>query len=66
MHDYDNSITLFIIICISSVFGFGYIIGFKMEEQFSQQETINFCVEKPADCKIKNDYFKIKEQNEIL
>jgi len=62
MHDYDSSLTLFIIICISSVFGFGYIIGFKMEEQFSQQETINFCVEKPANCKTKYDYYKLENQ----
>ena len=62
MCDYDSSLKLFIIICISSVFGFGYIIGFKMEEQFSQQETINFCVEKPANCKTKYDYYKLENQ----
>lgn len=61
MHDYDNSIKIFIFICISSVFGFGYIIGFKIGEQSPQKETINFCVEKPADCKTKNDYFKLLE-----
>ncbi len=62
MHDHDNSITLFIIICISSVFGFGYIIGFKMGEASAQHETINFCVEQPSACKVKYDYYKLENQ----
>ena len=62
MNDYDNSIKIFIFIVISSIFGFGYIIGFKMGEQSSQKETINFCVEKPVDCKTKYDCFKLEEQ----
>ena len=66
MHDHDNSISLFILIVISSIFGVGYIIGFTMGEQFTQKETINFCVEKPAECKTKYDYFKILEKNETV
>ena len=53
-------------ILILAIFFVGYGIGFTMGEQFTQKETINFCVEKPADCKTKYDYFKIEEQNEIL
>lgn len=61
MHDDDNSISLFILIVIFAIFGAGYVIGFTMGEQFSQHETINFCVEKPVDCKTKYDYFKLEE-----
>jgi hypothetical protein len=58
----DNSIALFILIGIISALGVGYIVGFTVGEQFSQKETINFCIEKPAECKTKYDYFKLEEQ----
>ena len=58
----DNTPTLFILIAIIAIFGLGYIFGFTMGEQFSQKETINFCVEKPAECKMKYDYFKLLEK----
>lgn len=58
----DSTPTFFVVIVIGSIFAAGYIIGFNMGEQFSQKETINFCVEKPAECKTKYDYFKIEEQ----
>lgn len=57
----DSMPTLFIFIPIIALFGLGYTIGFAMGEQFSQHETINFCVEKPVDCKTKYDYFKLLE-----
>ena len=57
----DSTPAFFILMVILAIFGLGYIIGFTMGEQFSQQETINFCVEKPADCKTKYDYFKLLE-----
>ena len=57
----DSTPTFFILIVILAIFGLGYIIGFTMGEQFAQKETINFCVEKPADCKTKYDYFKLLE-----
>ena len=57
----DSMPTLFILIAIIAIFGLGYIFGFTMGEQFTQKETINFCVEKPAECKTKYDYFKLLE-----
>ena len=46
---------------ILAIFFVVYGIGFTMGEQFTQKETINFCVEKPAECKTKYDYFKLLE-----
>ena len=60
-NDDDSTPSFFILIGILSVFFVG-AIGFSMGEQFSQQETINFCVEKPADCKIKYDYYKLENK----
>jgi hypothetical protein len=59
-NDDDSSPSFFILIAITAIFFVGYGIGFTMGEQFSQQETINFCVEKSADCKTKYDYFKLE------
>lgn len=58
----DSTPTFFILIVILAIFGLGYVFGFTMGEQFSQNETINFCVEKPDDCKTKYDYFKLLEK----
>lgn len=58
----DNMPPLFIFIVNVAMFIGGYVCGFSMGEQFSQHETINFCVEKPVDCKTKYDYFKLEEQ----
>jgi hypothetical protein len=59
-NDDDGTPSFFILIAIIAIFFVGYGIGFTMGEQFSQHETINFCVEKPADCKTKYDYFKLE------
>jgi hypothetical protein len=56
----DGSEVVGILIAFIALFFIGYGLGFTMGDQFSQHETINFCVEKPADCKIKYDYFKLE------
>lgn len=58
----DSTPTFFIVIVIFAIFSLGYAFGFSMGEQFSQKETINFCVEKLVECKTKYDYFKLEEQ----
>lgn len=61
-NDDDSTPSFFILIAITSIFFVGYGIGFTMGEQFSQKETINFCVEQPSACKVKYDYYKLENQ----
>jgi predicted Na+-dependent transporter len=56
----EDSAVIAVLIALVATFGLGYVFGFTMGEQFSQHETIIFCVEKPADCKTKYDYFKLE------
>ena len=50
-------------ILILAIFFVGYVIGFTMGEQFTQKETINFCVEKPTACKTKYDFYRLEKQH---
>lgn len=58
----DSSLSFFIFIAIIALFGIGYVIGYDLGEQFAQKETIVYCVEKPADCKIKYDFYKLEDK----
>ena len=58
----DSSPSFFIFIGIITLLVIGYAFGFTIGEQFTQKETIVYCVEKPADCKVKYDYYKLENQ----
>ena len=58
-NDDDSTPSFFSLIAITAIFFVGYGIGFTLGEQFSQQETFNFCVDKSADCKTKYDYLTL-------
>ena len=58
----DSSPSFFICIGIITLLVIGYAFGFTNGEQFAQKETIIYCVEKPADCKVKYDYYKLENQ----
>jgi hypothetical protein len=40
-------------------FLFGSDSGYKV----GRVETIKYCIEKPADCKLEYDYLKLQEKN---
>jgi hypothetical protein len=46
-------------IIIFGMFLFGSSHGYKV----GRVETIKYCIEKPADCKLEYDYLKLQEKN---
>jgi Na+-transporting methylmalonyl-CoA/oxaloacetate decarboxylase gamma subunit len=46
------------------VFIMGALAGQGMGENKATRETIVYCVEKPADCKVKYDYYKLEIKND--
>lgn len=61
MEDDDLNYLIAVIVLISSLFC-GTIFGMVLGEKSATRESVKMCIEKPADCKTKYDYFKIEEQ----
>lgn len=40
----------------------GYIVGNVDGWSSATKETINFCVEKPKECKVKYEFYKLEQQ----
>jgi hypothetical protein len=40
----------------------GYIIGHVVAGRRTTEETINLCVEKPKECKVKYDFYQLENQ----
>ena len=52
-----------ILVCCGFLGGFlGYIIGRDDAGRRTTKETINLCVEKPKECKVKYDFYQLEKQ----
>lgn len=57
----DNNITpLIVLFGIAFVVALSFAQGYSMGEASAKKETIVYCAEKPADCKIKYDFYKLE------
>lgn len=60
MNDNDFSGAWFFLFSIL-IFGAGMFLGANLKLTSNEIITIQMCVEKPQDCKIKYDYYKLVE-----
>ena len=60
MNDNDDFFPFLIIFLL--VAGLSFMFGFNTGETSTKRETISYCVEKPADCKIKYDFYKLENK----
>lgn len=44
-----------------SLLAVGYVFGFSIAESGTEKNTIIFCMEKPKDCSIKYNYYKLQK-----
>ena len=61
MNDNDNfTPTLMVLLVTAFVVPIFFAQGYSVGEKSARKETISYCVEKPADCKIKYDFYKLE------
>ena len=61
----DDNFIIFVLLPLglcAVVFLAGIAVGQSDGENRGSKETIIYCVEKPADCKVKYDYYKLENQ----
>ena len=60
----DELIVIIFFFCASFFIGgiLGYNVGNAAGWSTATKETMNFCVEKPKECKVKYEFYKLEQQ----
>jgi hypothetical protein len=57
----DDDLTLPIAVFLGITIGIIFIIGYSIGSQDTERNTIKYCIEQQAKCKVKYDYIKLGE-----
>jgi hypothetical protein len=63
MSDDDFTPILILLSCTALIFlVLGFTTGTVTARQETEEKTVVYCIEKPANCKVKYEFYKLQEE----